>query len=34
MFVYTDILPPGLAIWIPNFLFAIIAAVLYRVAPK
>ena len=34
MFVYTDIMPPGLAIWIPNFLFAIIAAVLYRVAPK
>lgn len=34
MFVYTDILPPGLAIWIPNFLFAIIAAVLYKLAPK
>ena len=34
MFVYTDIMPPGLAIWIPNFLFAIIAAFLYRVAPK
>lgn len=34
MFVYTDILPPGLAIWIPNILFAIIAAVLYRMAPK
>jgi lipopolysaccharide export system permease protein len=34
MFVYTGIMPPGLAIWIPNFLFAIIAAFLYRVAPK
>ena len=34
MFVYTDIMPPGIAIWIPNFLFAIIAAFLYRVAPK
>ncbi len=34
MFVYTDLLPPGLAIWIPNMLFAIIAAVLYRLAPK
>ena len=34
MFVYTDIMPPGLAIWIPNILFAIIAAFLYRVAPK
>jgi len=34
MFVYTGIMPPGLAIWIPNFLFAIIAAFLYRIAPK
>ena len=34
LFVYTDVMPPGLAIWIPNFLFAIIAAFLYRVAPK
>ena len=34
MFVYTDILPPGIAIWIPNMLFAIIAAILYRMAPK
>jgi lipopolysaccharide export system permease protein len=34
MFVYTDIMPPGIAIWIPNLLFAIIAAFLYRVAPK
>lgn len=34
MFVYTDIMPPGIAIWIPNVLFAIIAAFLYRMAPK
>ena len=34
MFVYTDIMPPGIAIWIPNILFAIIAAFLYRMAPK
>ena len=34
MFVYTDILPPGIAIWIPNILFAIIAAFLYKKAPK
>lgn len=34
MFVYTGLLPPGIAIWIPNFLFAIIAAILYRHAPK
>ena len=34
MFVYTDILPPWIAIWLPNVLFAIIAAVLYRKAPK
>ncbi len=34
MFVYTDTLPPGIALWIPNVLFAGIAAVLYRLAPK
>ncbi len=34
MFVYTDTLPPGIALWIPNVLFAVIAAVLYRLAPK
>ena len=34
MFVYTDVLPPGIAIWIPNVLFAIIAAILYKMAPK
>lgn len=34
MFVYTDVLPPFVAIWIPNVLFAGVAAVLYRLAPK
>ena len=34
MFVYTGLLPPFIALWIPNLLFAIIAAVLYRIAPK
>ena len=34
MFVYTGIMPAWLAIWIPNILFAIIAAILYRLAPK
>ncbi len=34
MFVYTDTLPPGIALWIPNVLFALIAAVLYKLAPK
>ncbi len=32
MFVYTDTLPPALALWLPNFLYAIIAAFLYRKA--
>ena len=34
MFVYTDTLPPGIALWIPNILFAVIAVILYRLAPK
>ena len=34
MFVYTDTLPPGWALWLPNILFAVIAAVLYKIAPK
>ena len=34
MFVYTDFLPPGIALWVPNILFAIIAGFLYRIAPK
>lgn len=34
MFVYTDVLPASIAIWLPNLIFAVIAAVLYRIAPK
>ena len=34
MFVITDTLPPWLALWLPNIIFAVIAAVLYRIAPK
>ena len=34
MFVITDTLPPWLALWLPNILYAVIAAVLYRLAPK
>lgn len=34
MFVITDTLPPYIAIWLPNILYLIIAAILYRMAPK
>ncbi len=34
MFVYTDTLPPALALWLPNVLYGIIAVYLYRIAPK
>ena len=34
MFVYTNTLPPGIALWIPNFLFTFIAIFLYKQAPK
>ena len=34
MFVHTDTLSPAVALWLPNIVFAIIAAVLYRIAPK
>lgn len=34
MFVHTDTLPVAFAIWLPNILYAIIAAFLYKVAPK
>lgn len=34
MFVITDTLPPAIAIWLPNILYAFIAAALYRMAPK
>lgn len=34
MFVHTGAMPPGLALWLPNILYAVIAAFLYRIAPK
>ena len=34
MFVVTDTLPAGIATWIPNILYALIAAFLYIIAPK
>jgi len=34
MFVYTGTMPPGVAIWLPNFIFAIVAGVLYNWAQK
>ena len=34
MFVHTGTLPPAIALWLPNVVFAIIAAFLYRIAPK
>ena len=34
MFVITDTLPASIAIWLPNIIYAIIAAVLYITAPK
>ena len=34
MFVHTGTLPPAIALWLPNVVFAIIAIILYRIAPK
>ena len=34
MFVHSDLLPPAIALWVPNILFAFVAAVLYKMAPK
>jgi len=34
MFVVTDTLPAAFAVWLPNILYSIIAAVLYIIAPK
>ncbi|NLZ18693.1 MAG: YjgP/YjgQ family permease [Bacteroidales bacterium] len=34
MFVYTDTLPPGIALWLPNVLFAVVATFLYKRACK
>ena len=34
MFVHTDTLPPAVALWLPNVVFAVIAGTLYKIAPK
>ncbi len=34
MFVHTGVLPPAVALWLPNLIFALIAGFLYRIAPK
>jgi len=34
MFVYTGLLPPAIALWIPNVLYTIVTGVLYHIAPK
>ena len=34
MFVHTDALSPAFALWLPNIVFAVIAVILYRIAPK
>ncbi|MBQ8644758.1 MAG: LptF/LptG family permease [Bacteroidales bacterium] len=34
MFVHTGALPPFVALWLPNILFAFVAVALYRIAPK
>ena len=34
MFVHTGTLPPAIALWLPNVVFAFIAVFLYRIAPK
>lgn len=34
MFVHAAVMPPWIAIWVPNILYAFIAAFLYRIAPK
>ena len=34
MFVFTGTLPPFIALWLPNVIFAIITAFLYKMAPK
>jgi len=34
MFVFTGAMSPGLAIWFPNMVFTVLAAFLYKIAPK
>ncbi len=34
MFVHAGIMPPWIALWVPNIVFAIVSWFLYRIAPK
>lgn len=34
MFVHTGALPPAIALWLPNAIYAVVAVALYRIAPK
>ncbi|MCD8207948.1 MAG: LptF/LptG family permease, partial [Bacteroidales bacterium] len=34
MFVFTGVMPPGIAMWIPNIIYAFVSGFLYWVAPK
>lgn len=34
MFVHTGTLSPALALWLPNILYGLVAAILYKLAPK
>lgn len=34
MFVHAGVLPPFIALWVPNILYSFIAIILYRIAPK
>ena len=34
MFVLKGIMVPVLAMWLPNIVFAVVAAILYKLAPK
>ena len=34
MFVHTGVMSPGIALWVPNILYACVAAFLYKIAPK
>ena len=34
MFVYTGVMPPWIAIWLPNIIFTVVSGVLYKIAPK
>jgi lipopolysaccharide export system permease protein len=34
MFVHSGVLPPYIALWVPNMVYGLIAYFLYRIAPK